>query len=370
MKVLVFGGTRFLGRHLVNTLCAAGHEVTLLNRGRSDPALYPALERLRGDRDPRAADAANASHAANAADAGASQPPTANALAQLQGRSWDIVFDLTGYVPRVVRAACDALAGRVGRYVFVSSISVYESSATPGQDESAPVARLADPCSEDVMAHYGALKAACEREVETVFGAQALLVRPGLIVGPFDPTGRFTYWPLRIARGGNVLAPAPASYPVQVIDARDLARWMVDAAMAGASGAFNVTGPASPASAAPATLERVLDDCKAVTSADARVHWLDADFLLAEGVAPWMDLPLWVGPDDAAMNQVSVARAVATGLVTRPLRETIADTLAWTGSADYRSPVGPYAKVGLPPDREAELLALWVNRANKTSPAS
>jgi len=369
MKVLVFGGTRFLGRHLVNTLCAAGHEVTLLNRGRSDPALYPALERLRGDRDPRAADAANASHAANAADAGASQPPTANALAQLQGRSWDIVFDLTGYVPRVVRAASDALAGRVGRYVFVSSISVYESFAAPGQDESAPVARLADPCSEDVMAHYGALKAACEREVETVFGAQALLVRPGLIVGPFDPTGRFTYWPLRIARGGNVLAPAPASYPVQVIDARDLARWMVDAAMAGESGAFNVTGP-SPASAAPATLERVLDDCKAVTSADARVHWLDADFLLAEGVAPWMDLPLWVGPDDAAMNQVSVARAVATGLVTRPLRETIADTLAWTGSADYRPPAGPYAKVGLPPDREAELLALWANRANKTSPAS
>lgn len=370
MKVLVFGGTRFLGRHLVNTLYAAGHEVTLLNRGQSDPALYPALEQLRGDRDPRAADAANASHAANAADAGASQPPTANALAQLQGRSWDIVFDLSGYVPRVVRAACDALAGRVGRYVFVSSISVYESFAASGQDESAPVARLADPCSEDVMAHYGALKAACEREVEAVFGAQALLVRPGLIVGPFDPTGRFTYWPLRMARGGNVLAPAPASYPVQVIDARDLARWMVDAAMAGASGAFNVTGPASPAAAAPATLKRVLDDCKAVTSADARVHWLDADFLLAEGVAPWMDLPLWVGPDDAAMNQVSVARAVATGLVTRPLRETIFDTLAWTGSADYRSPAGPYAKVGLPPDRESELLALWANRANKTSPAS
>jgi 2'-hydroxyisoflavone reductase len=340
MKALVLGGTRFLGRHLVEALRAGGHEVTLLNRGRSDPTAFTDLEQLHGDRDPRLGDG----------------------LQQLRGRRWDIAFDLCGYVPRVVRAACDALAGQVSRYVFVSSISVYERFAAPGLDEAAAVAPLADPHTEEVMAHYGALKAACEREVSAVFGAAALLVRPGLIVGPFDPTGRFTYWPLRIARGGDVVAPAPASYPVQVIDARDLAQWMVQAALRGASGAFNVTGPVPPtAGAGPAgtTLGAVLQACIDVSGAQVRVHWLDAAFLEREGVAPWIALPLWVGPEDAAMNQVSVARAVATGLVTRPLQATIADTLAWTRSAAFRPPAGPYANVGLDPEREAQLLARY-----------
>jgi 2'-hydroxyisoflavone reductase len=341
MKALVFGGTRFLGRHLVDALRAAGHEVTLLNRGRSDPSAYPALEQLHGDRDPRLGDG----------------------LARLQGRDWDVAFDLCGYVPRVVRAACDALAGRVGRYVFVSSISVYDGFAAPGLDESAPLAALADPASEEVMAHYGALKAACEREVGAVFGAAALNVRPGLIVGPFDPTGRFTYWPLRIARGGDVIAPAPSTYPVQFIDARDLAQWMLQAALRGAQGAFNVTGPANAAT----TLGALLGACAEVSATAPRVHWLDADFLLAQGVAPWTDLPLWVGPEDAAMNQVSVSRALATGLVTRPVRETIVDTLAWAQAAPLRAPA---ARVGLAAEREAQLLAAWLARPAPSSKAT
>jgi 2'-hydroxyisoflavone reductase len=342
MKALVLGGTRFLGRHLVDSLRAAGHEVTLLNRGRSDPSAYPELEQLHGDRDPRLGDG----------------------LAQLQGREWDVAFDLCGYVPRVVRAACDALAGRVGRYVFVSSISVYDGFAAPGLDERAPLAALADPATEEVMAHYGALKAACEREVTAVFGAAALNVRPGLIVGPFDPTGRFTYWPLRIARGGDVLAPAPSTYPVQFIDARDLAQWMLQAALRGAQGAFNVTGPADAAT----TLGELLGACGEVSETTSSVHWLDAAFLLQQGVAPWTDLPLWVGPAVAAMNQVSVARALATGLVTRPMRQTIADTLAWTQSARpgaSTAKAGQLAQVGLSAEREAQILAAW--RARSTS---
>ncbi|MCA3217030.1 MAG: NAD-dependent epimerase/dehydratase family protein [Burkholderiales bacterium] len=333
MKALVLGGTRFLGRHLVDALRVAGHEVTLLNRGRGDPAAYPDLEQLRGDRDPRLGDG----------------------LAQLRGRDWDVVFDLCGYVPRVVRAACDALAGRVGRYVFVSSISVYDGFAAAGLDEITPLAALTDPATEEVMAHYGALKAACEREAAAVFGAAALIARPGLIVGPFDPTGRFTYWPLRIARGGDVIAPAPSTYPVQFIDARDLAQWMLQAALRGGQGAFNVTGPAGAAT----TLGDLLHACAEVSGVATRVHWLDADFLLAQGVAPWTDLPLWVGPRGAAMNEVSVARALATGLVTRPMRETIADTLAWARS----TPVCVAgASVGLSTEREAQLLAAWRSR--------
>ncbi len=344
MKALVLGGTRFLGRHLVDALRASGHEVTLLNRGRSDPSVFTELEQLHGDRDPQLGDG----------------------LQQLQGRRWDVAFDLCGYVPRVVRASCDALAGSVGRYVFVSSISVYDGFAVPGLDEDAPVATLADPHTEEVMAHYGALKAACEREVSAVYGAGALNVRPGLIVGPFDPTGRFTYWPLRMARGGDVLAPAPASYPVQFIDARDLAQWMVQAASAGLAGSFNLTGPVSTSAQGTTTgttLGEVLQACTEVAGANARVHWVDPAFLAQEGVAPWMELPLWVGPDDAARNQVSVARASATGLVTRPLHTTIADTLAWTRSPSFRAPAGAYAKVGLEAEREAALLARYTQWA-------
>ncbi len=350
MKALVLGGTRFLGRHLVDALCAAGHEVTLLNRGRSDPTAFAELEQLHGDRDPKLGDG----------------------LQRLTGRSWDVAFDLCGYVPRVVRASCDALAGRVGRYVFVSSISVYADFAVPGLDEDAAVAALTDPHTEEVMAHYGALKAACEREVSAVFGAAALNVRPGLIVGPFDPTGRFTYWPVRMARGGDVLAPAPAAYPVQFIDARDLAQWMAQAARAGVGGTFNVTGPVMADSgtaagktagkAAGTTLGAVLQACADNSGAAARVLWVDPVFLAQERVAPWTDLPLWVGPDDAAMNQVSVARALATGLVTRPVHDTIADTLAWTRSPSYRAPAGPYANVGLEAQREAALLARYAQR--------
>jgi uncharacterized protein YbjT (DUF2867 family) len=220
MKVLVIGGTRFLGRHLVEALLARHHEITLFNRGRTAPGLFADVEEIHGDRELD--------------------------LERLAGRRWDAVIDTCGYLPRVVRAACEALHGAVERYVFVSSISVYARFDAAQLDEDAPLAALDDPLVEDVAAHYGALKAACEREVQAAFGANALLVRPGLIVGPFDPTGRFTYWPQRLAAGGEILAPGQPGDPVQFIDVRDLAEWIVRALTRGPGGAYNATGPATP----------------------------------------------------------------------------------------------------------------------------
>lgn len=331
MKILVLGGTRFLGRHLVEALLARDHEVTLFNRGRSAPGLFPQVEQLRGDRD--------------------------GGLDALAGRRWDAVIDTCGYVPRVVRASCQALRAATDRYLFVSSISVY---ADPGADgspvvESAPLAVLDDPTSEEVMAHYGALKAACEREVQAAFGEGALVVRPGLIVGPFDPTGRFTYWPLRLAEGGEVLAPGDPQAPVQVIDVRDLAHWMVRALSRGASGVFNATGPVNAT-----TMEAVLAACAhAVAPAGTRLTWCGEDFLLAQQVAPWTGLPLWLPAADQGLNRASIQRALDAGLTLQPLEATAADTLAWCRSPQYVAPTGTYAGVGIPRARESELLALW-----------
>lgn len=344
MKALVLGGTRFLGRHLVDALCASGDEVTLLNRGRSDPTVFADLEQLHGDRDPQRGDG----------------------LAKLAGRHWDVAFDLCGFVPRVVQAACAALTDRVGCYVFVSSISVYERFDRPGLAEDAPLAALADVGSEDVPAHYGALKAACEREVIAALGERALIVRPGLIVGPFDPTDRFTYWPLRVARGGEVLAPAPPEYPVQFIDARDLAQWMRIAAGGERRGAFNATGPVQ----GRYTLAALLDDCRAVAGSAATITWVEPGFLARWQVTPWTELPLWPGPEEAAMNEISVARARAAGLVTRPPRATIADTLAWARSSAQRAPAGASAHVGLTAQRERQLLTAWAGAEAQVAAAT
>lgn len=333
MKVLVLGGTRFLGRHLVAALLARHHAVTLFNRGRTAPGLFPQAERLLGDR----------------ADGAAG-------LAPLAGRRWDAVIDTCGYLPRLVRASCAALQAAADRYVFISSISVYADFSAAELTEDAPLAVLDDPASEDVMAHYGALKAACEREVQAAFGSRALLVRPGLIVGPFDPTGRFTYWPQRIAAGGDVLAPGDPQAPLQFIDVRDLAEWIVAALTRGPAGAYNVTGPA-----APLAFGAFLAACQAARAPQppAVLTWCSERFLLDHGVAPWTGLPLWVPQSESGIHRVSVRRALAAGLSFRPLATTIADTLAWTDSADFAPPTGAYANVGLSREREAELLRAW-----------
>ena len=319
MKLLVLGGTVFLGRHVVDAALADGHDVTIFTRGKTNADLFPEVEHLTGDRD---------------GDLGA-----------LAGRVWDGVVDTSGYVPRVVRQSAELLHGAVGRYVFVSSISVYADPSRP-IDESSPVAELEDPASEDVQADYGALKAACERVVESIFGERGANARAGLIVGPYDPTDRFTYWPRRLAEGGDVLAPGDPSAPVQFVDARDLAAWLVRVAEHGPGGVFNATGPAEPL-----TLGALLDEANDAVGAGARLVWTDEQRLVDADVQPWMELPLWLPGDEySGMLQADNRRAIDAGLTFRPVRETVLDTLAWSREAGEQRPT-------LTREKERELLA-------------
>jgi 2'-hydroxyisoflavone reductase len=322
MRLLVLGGTKFLGRAAVEAALARGDEVTLFNRGETNPELFPEVEKLRGDRD--------------------------GDLSGLEGREWDAVIDPSGYVPRVVRASAELLRGSVGHYLFVSSGSVYAEPFVAGYDESAPTVELDDPESEDVLADYGALKAACERVVSEVFPDASTSVRAGLIVGPHDPSGRFPYWPLRLSRGGPVLAPAPPDQLVQFVDVRDLGAWLVKACADGIPGTFNASGE-------PVRLETVLAAC-----GDGELVWVDEKFLLDQEVQPWMELPLWVPREAAVFLQMSVAKAVAAGLRFRPLEETARDTLAWARETGAELVTGTtYGSAGLDPSREAELLEAW-----------
>ncbi len=316
MRVLVLGGTRFLGRALVDAALEQGHEPTLFNRGQTAPELFPEVEKLRGDR--------------------------SSDLSALEGREWDAVLDVAAYMPDDARRAAETLHGNVERYVFVSSISVYaDQSVSPV--EGAAVEELAPGQeADDDPELYGARKAACERIVEEAFGDAAFVVRPGLIVGPHDPTGRFTYWPHRVARGGEVLAPGSPDDQVQFIDVRDLAAWIVQATASGVGGTFNATDEPMPFGA-------FLEECRAVSGSDATFTWVESDRLLAEEVGPWMELPLWLPlAEYAGIQQASVERARAKGLTYRPLADTIRGTLA---------EAEPVHGVGLTPDRERELLA-------------
>jgi 2'-hydroxyisoflavone reductase len=288
---------------------AGGDELTLFNRGETNPELFPEAEQLRGDRD--------------------------GDVAALAGREWDAVVDPSGFVPRVVAASADLLAGAVGHYVFVSSISVYAAPTEPGLDESAPVIELDDPTSENVQEHYGGLKALCERAVEKRFPGRATHVRAGLIAGPHDPTGRFTYWAHRLRRGGETLAPGPPERTVQFVDVRDLAEWILLCAERRTAGTFNATGEGT-------SWGELL--------AGADVTWVSDDFLREREVGQWMELPLWlVEPELAGMLAADVRRATAAGLRARPLHETV------EGAAGAPLVEG----VGLTPERETELLSAW-----------
>lgn len=334
MRLLVLGGTLFLGRHIVDEAHRRGHELTLFNRGRTDPAPVVGVEQIHGDRE--------------------------HDVSRLAGRRWDAVIDTSAYLPRIVRASAEALAGAVDRYAFVSSISAYGTFPRSGLDEDAPAAPSPPPGEEDVSRFYGQLKAACEREVEEVLPGRALVIRPGLIVGPYDPTDRFTYWVLRLAEGGRVLAPRAPDQPVQLIDVRDLAAWIVEMAERSGAGVYNATGPAEPLTLGPA-LERI----RAATGGGADLVWIDEDRLAGEGVQPWDELPLWLDlprhPDFAGFLAVEIGRALAAGLRLRPLEATVADTLAWARTRTEAParvsgvPLPPPA--GLAREREAELLA-------------
>jgi 2'-hydroxyisoflavone reductase len=321
LKLLLLGGPRFLGRAVTDAALERGHELTLFNRGRTGAELYPDVERILGDRD--------------------------GGLDGLQGREWDAVVDTSGYLPRVVGAGAELLHGAAGHYVFVSSIAVYASFGEI-VDESSPTAELSEPNSEDIDRDYGALKALCELEVERLFSDQATHVRAGLIVGPHDPTGRFTYWPHRISRGGDVLVPGPAWRPIQLVDVRDLAEWIVTAAETRLSGTFNATGPA--------TMGSLVDAARRVAGAAARSVEVDDAFLTEQEVGEWMELPLWIDSRNDEWRhflEVDVSRARSAGLTFRSLDETVAATLA---------DAEPVDGVGLTPERERELLAAWWSR--------
>jgi 2'-hydroxyisoflavone reductase len=331
----MLGGTVFLGRHIVETLLARGHDVTLFHRGKRGGELFPEVERVLGDR--------------------------ATDLDRLpEGATWDAVVDTCGFVPGVVAASAQALRERAGRYVFVSSISVHDISQ-PRIDESSPTLELPDGASRDEMTPetYGALKLLCEQEVVAAFGAdRTLVVRPGLIVGPHDPSDRFTYWPLRFARGGDVLVPDAFDMPVQYIDVRDLAEFVVDALEKGHTGVVNTVGPAEPT-----TLGALFQACAAACESNANAVLMDREFLRRCETGAWIDLPVWAedGFENDGITRTDPSRGIAMGLRYRPLAETIADTLRW---AQHERGDAPF-KAGLTPAREAALFALAAHEGSR-----
>ena len=339
MRLLVIGGTVFVGKHFVVSAVEAGHSVTVFHRGAHALDAPAAVEELLGDRD--------------------------SSMDILAGRSWDAVIDTCGYLPRVVRRSATRLCDAVGQYLFVSTRSVYED-LTGHRNESSPRAKVPPaivaemdvwrPTADEYLPKldwYGGLKALCEDVVTEVYAERALVVRPGLIVGPDDPTDRFTYWPHRIDRGGQVLAPGRPDRELSFVDVRDLVSFMLRLVEGKARGVFDVIGPSG------WTMASVLETCRAVAGSDAAFTWVDESFLLEENVAPWTELPLWIEERDAPGLAAHNDRALAAGLVFRPLEVTTRDTLAW----DRTRPENVERKNGMAPEREAELLRAWQGRS-------
>jgi 2'-hydroxyisoflavone reductase len=334
LRILILGGTGFIGPYQVRYALRRGHKVTTFNRGKTHPGEWPKeVEQLIGDRNGK--------------------------LDALRDRQWDVAIDNPTTLPIWVRDAAQILKGNVERYVFISTISVY-ADTNQGVDEMAPLAKYdgPDPYKETIEAvkasgykTYGPLKALSEQEAEKWFPGQALVVRPGLIVGPGDPTDRFTYWPVRVDRGGEILAPGKPGDPVQFIDARDLAEWTIRMAENRETGIYNATGPAKPLE-----IGNMLDEIKSALHSDAKFTWVPADFLQQQKVEAWSDMPVWAG-DELGLARTKIDRALAKGLTFRPLSETARDTLAWFKSLpqDRQSKL----RAGLTPEREAEVLAQW-----------
>ncbi len=329
LRILILGGTRFLGVHQVEYALERGHAVTLFNRGRTNPELFPNVEKLVGDRN--------------------------DDLAALEGGEWDVVIDNSSSIPRWVRQSAQLLQGSARQYIFTSSISAFADFSTAGMDETAPVGTLEDPTIEEITGEtYGPLKALCEAEAERAFPGRATIVRPGLIVGPRDNTDRFTYWPVRIDRGGEVMAPGDGTDPVQFVDGRDLGAWMIRLAEEGHTGVYNATGPASRM-----TISGLLDGIREATGSDATFTWVSAEFLEEHEVQPWVQMTVWVPGSGEFMGlaQVNCEKAIAAGLAFRPLAETARDTLAWWKTLPAERREEPRA--GCPPELETKVLTAW-----------
>jgi len=342
MKLLIIGGTKFLGRHLIAAAQGGGHEVTLFNRGRHSTENFGGVEQIQGDRH--------------------------SDLDKLSGRNWDAVIDTCGYLPQSVKASAEALKDAAGLYVFVSSISAYADYSRLDFDETATLAELNDEQAEKAAAidpkseltgpvlgeMYGALKVLCEREAEKAMPGRVLQVRSGLIVGSFDPTDRFTYWVMRVAKGGEVLAPGAPNRFVQLIDARDLSEWIIKIIEQNAAGIYNVTGKPFEL-----TMQAMLEEIKKTSESDARFTWVSEEFLNQENVGAWGEMPLYLPESSEEMKgflAANVDKALQTGLEFRPLRETIRDTLNW------RKTKTDELKAGIDAEREKELLRKWHER--------
>lgn len=340
LKLLVLGGTGFLGPAFVNAALARGHTVTLFNRGKTRPQLFPHVEKLQGDRDPKKGEG----------------------LKALEGRKWDAVLDTSGYYPRIVRASAELLAPNVQHYVYISSLSAYANNDVKLEDESGPTAKLADPTVETMgksFENFGGLKRLCEEAVEAALPNRAALIRPGYIVGPDDRTDRFTYWPVRYAQGGEMLVPGSPEDPLQIIDVRDLGEWLVRVVENKLTGVYNATGPGKPW-----TMGGLIAACRAATgNKGTKPIWVPAEFLAKNGEDGEGDIPIWAPPvgKTQGFHLRSIDKALKAGLKFRPGTVTVRDTLAYFRSLPEER--RDKLRAGLSPEREKALLALWAQEA-------
>lgn len=330
MKLLILGGTVFLGRAVVEAALARGHEVTLFNRGKHHPELFPDVEKLRGNRD--------------------------GELDALHGRQWDAVIDTCGYFPREVRQSAHLLADAVGHYTFISSISVYANFQQPW-DENGPLGQINEQDAEAAAAitneNYGPLKVQCEQTVEQALPGRALIIRPGLIVGPYDPSDRFTYWPVRVARGGTLLVPGSGEQRVEIIDVRDLAEWNIRLVEMHKTGIYNATGPEHPL-----TMQSMLETCKAEAASNAEFSYMPGEYLQQQQIDANCVNCWWIAAEDADSRcfcEIDCRRAQADGLIYRPLAETARDTRNWAATR----PHDWTWRSGMIAEQETSVLTAW-----------
>jgi 2'-hydroxyisoflavone reductase len=326
MKILIIGGGVFVGKAIAEAASGRGHRVTIFNRGKTTTATLPGIEWIKGDRD--------------------------GDLSALHAGGWDAVIDTCAYFPRQVRALLGAVGSTIGHYTFISSVSAYADISQPGLSESAPLAPFPDAAEDKVTgATYGPLKSECEKAALDSGVGAVLLVRPGIIAGPWDPTGRFACWLNRVARGGEMLVPGGADATLQLIDVRDLAAWIIPMVETRSAGAFNTVG------AGPFTWGDMLAACSAATRSTPTFTWVSDAFIAEQGVTDWTSLPFYLFRDRrsiAGLFQVDGSAALRTGLVHRPFAETTADTYRWLREGAPKEPI-----LGLAPEREKELLAAW-----------